>query len=156
MQYLYNPIQWARSVVIENPYHLTDANPPIMRKFHVPYENKSPVISFLLSSVCSGRLAEMAWARDWQRSKASVCWELGPFSPLKGKSLGEGELSALFIPCCRSGLTLSTLCAESRQAFSCHAVRITPFNLFWSLANSVYDLGKSPSFSFSQPSLLIE
>jgi hypothetical protein len=29
-----------------------------MRKFHVPYENKSPVISILLSSVCSSRLAE--------------------------------------------------------------------------------------------------
>lgn len=44
------------SVITENLYNLTDANPQI--KFHVPYENKSAVISIFLSSECSSRLAE--------------------------------------------------------------------------------------------------
>lgn len=39
-------------------YNLTDENPLIMRKFHVLYENESPMINILLSSVCSSRLTE--------------------------------------------------------------------------------------------------
>lgn len=47
----------------------------------------------------------MAWARDWQHSKALVYWE----SRLKGKiGRKKGELLALFISFHRSGLTLRT------------------------------------------------
>lgn len=95
----------------------------------------------------------MAWARDWQLSKASIHWKLRLLSSLKGNNIRKRENSQHF-----SFHTIGVAwhSAPSVKKAPKHFLVILtfPFNLLWSTVYSVQDLGMSPSFSLSQPSLL--
>lgn len=135
---------------MENLYHLTYANPPIMRKFHVPWKQISRSLASSCHQ-CAPQLGWMAWARDWQLSAASIHWELRLLSSLKGNNIRKRENSQHFSFHTIGGPDTQHPVKKAPQTLSCHS----HFPIQPSLVYCVFSAGLgNVSFSLSQPSLL--